>query len=69
MATKHNNIDLNKWVSQAYLAEKFGLNSTQIVSNWIARGRIDALYVEQLRMNLVANISSISQLRKAVKKV
>lgn len=67
MATKHNSIDLSKWVSQAYLAKKLGC-STQVVVNWVCRGMIDTLYVEQLRMTLVSNINSMSELRKYSKK-
>jgi hypothetical protein len=60
-------IDLTEWCSPTYLAAKLGFHVTTI-TNWVARGRIDTLYVEQLSARLVHNIDSISQLRPGQKK-
>lgn len=60
-------INLNKWVSQSFLAKKLGV-ATSRVTTWVHRKRIDSIYVEELGATLVRNILSINELRKNSKK-
>lgn len=57
-----NVLNLNKWVSKTYLAEKLKL-SVQSVNNWASRGKIEARYIKELKNTLVRNIDSINDLQ------
>lgn len=63
-----NKLDLGKWVSQAYLADKLGITTARITT-WTQRGKIRTLYVKELRLTLVSNINDISDLKTITKKV
>lgn len=65
---KNTIIDVSDWCSPTYLARKLGCHLTT-VTNWVARGRIDAMHVEQLSARLVRNIDNISELRPMRKKI
>lgn len=67
MRNVNKSINLNEWVSQAFLADKFSV-TPGAVRNWIVRGQIDFMYVPELHTTLVKNLTSINELRSGKKK-
>ena len=62
----YKTIDLNKWVSQPYLAKKLRV-SRSAISMWVLRGKLAYIEVEELNQTLVENIDN-QPLKKVRKK-
>lgn len=61
-------INTDKWTTPRVIRKRFNV-SRQQVQNWVRRGQLSALHIEELGLRLVDNIHNINQLRKPEKKI